>query len=221
MGSTSTIAAEEGGLQNPIVVFVEPDADNDGFGDETQDQCPQSAAVQSPCPVIALSSSATAQKGLAQVLVTSNQQASVTVAGTVNLGKGKTAKLNGGTQIVAPGTIAKFTLLFTQRLKTKLKQLSRKRFLWLNLTSTAPNVVGPPTVSSLKVKLKGQAKPKPKKRGGRPNEASETHRRSHRHRCRYLAAVGEHRVCGDGIRQHLRGGFRRAGNHAPPARPGV
>jgi hypothetical protein len=164
-GSTSAITKEEDGFQNPIVVFVEPDADNDGFGDETQDQCPQNAAVQAPCPiapVISLSTSASVRKTLATVLVTSSPQASVTVAGTVNLGKGKTVKLNGGTQIVAPGTFSKFTVLFPQRLKAKLKQLSRKRFLWLRLASTAPNVAGAPTVSNLKVKLKGQAKPKPK-----------------------------------------------------------
>jgi hypothetical protein len=31
--------------------IVEPDADHDGFGDESQDQCPTNAATQGPCPV--------------------------------------------------------------------------------------------------------------------------------------------------------------------------
>ena len=146
----------------PVFAVLEPDADNDGFGDETQDKCPQNAAVQVPCPVVALSTSGNVKKGLATVLVTSNLQTPVTVAGSVTLGKGKTAKLNGGTQIVTPGAIAKFTLLFPQKLKAKLKELGQKRFLWLNLTSTAPNLVGPATASGLKVKLKGQAKPKAK-----------------------------------------------------------
>ena len=35
LGSTSPILAEESGIQNPITVLVEPDADNDGYGDET------------------------------------------------------------------------------------------------------------------------------------------------------------------------------------------
>jgi hypothetical protein len=30
---------------------VEPDADHDGFGDETQDGCPTNASSQAPCPV--------------------------------------------------------------------------------------------------------------------------------------------------------------------------
>jgi hypothetical protein len=29
---------------------IEPDADEDGFGDETQDQCPTEASTQEPCP---------------------------------------------------------------------------------------------------------------------------------------------------------------------------
>ncbi len=31
---------------------IEPDADGDGFGDETQDQCPTDASTQGPCPVV-------------------------------------------------------------------------------------------------------------------------------------------------------------------------
>jgi hypothetical protein len=164
VGSSATFEEIEAEARVPVSALIEADADNDGYGDETQDKCPQNAAFQAACPVISLSASAIARKGLATVLITSSSQAPVTVTGTVKLGKGKSASLNGGTQVVAPGTIAKFTLLFPEALKAKLKQLSRKRFLFLNLTATAPNVAGAPTTSSLKVKLKGQAKPKRKHR---------------------------------------------------------
>jgi hypothetical protein len=164
LGSTVSATEEAEKLQLAAAAVIEPDADNDGYGDETQDKCPQSASTQSPCPVVTLSASAVAKKNLATVLITSSSQAPVTVAGTAKLGKGKSATLSGGTQIVAPGAIAKFTLLFPKALKAKLKQLSRKQSLTLNLTATAPNVVGSPTSTILKVKLKGQAKPKPKHR---------------------------------------------------------
>jgi hypothetical protein len=143
---------------------IEPDADNDGYGDETQDKCPQLATVQALCPVVALSARPIAKKGLVTVLITASSQASVAVAGKVSLGKGKTAKLNGGTQVVAPGTIAKFTLLFSKKLKTALKTIPAKRSLSLRLTATAPNLVGAATIRKLKVKLQGQAKPKRHKR---------------------------------------------------------
>lgn len=166
-GSTvnSLIEAEE--VQAAVSANVEPDADNDGFGDETQDSCPQSASTQAPCPVAALSASAVVRKGLATILITSNVQVPVTVAGKVKLGKGKKANLNGGTQVVVPGTIAKFTVLFPARLKEALKRLSRKRFLQLALTATAPNIAAGPTVQNVNAKAKGQKKPARKGKKGK------------------------------------------------------
>jgi len=162
-GSTNTYPPNAN-FQVAISAIVEPDADHDGFGDETQDKCPQLAALQTPCPPVTLSASSAAQKGLASVLVTASTQASVTVTGAVNLGKGKSAQLSGGTQIVVPGTISKFILLFPQKLKAKLKQLSPKKFLILNLAATAPNPVGTTSASNLVVKLRGQAKAKQHKK---------------------------------------------------------
>ena len=48
-GSTQTTT---GLLSARILVAanVEPDSDRDGFGDETQDQCPTDASIQAPCP---------------------------------------------------------------------------------------------------------------------------------------------------------------------------
>jgi hypothetical protein len=166
-GSTATFVEVEVEARFPVFAVLEPDADKDGFGDETQDQCPQNAAVQAPCPVVKLSVSSLVKKTFARVLVTSNIQAPVTVKGTVNLGKGKKARLSGGTQVVVPGTIAKFTLLFPAALKERLKTLSRKQSLRLALTATAPNVVGTPTTRKLKVKIKGQEKPTRKGKKGK------------------------------------------------------
>jgi hypothetical protein len=161
LGSVATIVEEESEFQNPITVTIEADADNDGYGDETQDQCPQNASVQVACPAVSLNASSIVKKTLVKVLVTTSLQASVVVKGSVELGKSKSAKLSGGTQIVAPGAISRFTLLFPGKLKSKLEELAKKRFLSLKLTVTAPNLVGAPTTRILKVKLKGQAKPKP------------------------------------------------------------
>ena len=40
-----------GALQIDLSAVLEPDADRDGYGDETQDQCSTNAATQGPCPV--------------------------------------------------------------------------------------------------------------------------------------------------------------------------
>jgi hypothetical protein len=164
IGATVSMAATEVGFQNPITVTVEPDADGDGYGDETQDKCPTDASTQGPCPApkvapapptpITLSASAAPTKGLLTVTLTDSAQATVSVGGSVKLGKGKTVKLSGGTQIVAPGSLAKFTILFPAKLKTALKQLPSSKKLSLILSATAPGA----TAKSLTVKVPGQEK---------------------------------------------------------------
>jgi len=162
LGSTGTAPAEPEGVQVPLVVFVEPDADNDGYGDETQDLCPQSAAVWAvACPPVALSTTSQVKKGSVTVIVVSSSAAPVTVKGVVKLGKGKTVKLNGGTQNLVPSTISKFRLFFPKGLKEKLKELPPKRSLKLNVTASGTSIIGAVTTSSLKLKLRGQAKPDP------------------------------------------------------------
>jgi hypothetical protein len=49
-GSLQTLSNVIPGGRIMLSAQVEPDADHDGFGDDTQDQCPTNAAVQTPCP---------------------------------------------------------------------------------------------------------------------------------------------------------------------------
>jgi len=155
-GSTATLAATENKVLTPAVAVVEPDADNDGFGDETQDACPQSATTQVPCPVVTLSASATATKKAVTVLLTGTSPANVTVNGKVPLGKGKKAKLKGGTKAVTPGVFTKFKLKFTAKLVKRLQELPPSKKLTLKITSSAPNLAAAPTKKTIRVKLKGQ-----------------------------------------------------------------
>jgi hypothetical protein len=146
-------------VQIPLVAFVEPDADNDGYGDETQDACPQSALVQAvACPPVVLSTSTQVKKGSVTVIVTSSAAAPVTVKGVANMGKGRKVRLNGGTQNLVPSTISKYRLFFTKALKNKLKELPPKQNVKLNVTVSGTSVTGAVTTKTLRLKLKGQAK---------------------------------------------------------------
>jgi hypothetical protein len=161
-GATVSTTGNEAGFQNPINVTVEPDADGDGYGDETQDKCPTDASTHEACPTppppppvaapITLSASAAAKKSFLTVSLTTTAQASVTVNGTVKIGKGKTVKLNGNTQTVALGALAKFTVLFPAKLKAALKQLPTSKKLTINLSASAPGA----TTKTLTVKVPGQ-----------------------------------------------------------------
>ena len=160
----STIAlppATEGAV--PVTAVIEPDADNDGFGDETQDKCPQSAAVQVACPLIVVDAIPLAQKGSVLVLVSTSEAAPVTVSGTVALpkpSKGKAgssalAKLKAPVQTVTPGKLARFKLKFPGPLKSALASLPPGKSLKLTVAATSTNVAGAVSKDSAKLKLKG------------------------------------------------------------------
>ncbi len=97
---------------------VEPDADHDGFGDETQDGCPTNPLSQAPCPSsdlmppVARISVSPRQDfiKLREILikVTSNEAGTATGAGTIKIkGVRKTYRLPSVTQVVTANRRAK------------------------------------------------------------------------------------------------------------------
>jgi hypothetical protein len=158
VGSTREFGLEQE-IQVPVVAKIEPDVDGDGYGDETQDKCPQSAAYQTPCPVVTISSLPTVGKKAVTLYVSTSLSAPVGVTATVALGKGKSAALTAPTQTVAPGSLAPFTLTLTPQVTKSLKALPTKKSLMLSITASATNVTGAPSTSTSTVKLKGEAKP--------------------------------------------------------------
>ena len=122
----------------PVVAVIEPDADGDGYGDETQDKCPQSAAVQIDCSPVGLDAFAVQSQGKVVVLVVATAPAKVKVAGSVKLPKGATAsastKLKPVTHELTPAKLGRFTLKFPGPLKSALGSLPNGKKLPLKLT---------------------------------------------------------------------------------------
>jgi hypothetical protein len=171
VGSINTFPPNAG-YQAAISAIVEPDADRDGFGDETQDKCPRSAALQTAeCPLITLGGLGKLKKGSAQILVSASSQASVTVFGTVKVPKkGKKGKvrqitMQGGVQSVSPGAVVPFSLVFPPTLKSALNALPPSKSLPLAVTITTTDLAGQPSSTQLTLKLKGQKKAKAKAKG--------------------------------------------------------
>ena len=154
---TGATAVFEGATDGrvPLVATLEPDADNDGFGDESQDLCPQGAAVQTACPAVTIDAYSLVGGNAVKVLVATSTQAPVKVTGTVKLGKGSKATLKGGTKGVPAGKLVRFTLKFPGSLKEKLRELESNQKLTLKITASATNVAGQVSTDKLKAKLKG------------------------------------------------------------------
>lgn len=160
VGGSAVMVEETAPFRIPVSAMLEPDADGDGFGDETQDRCPQSAAVQATCPVvvptpagapIVLDSLALPGKNKVLVYVATSATTPVTVSGTAKLPGAKRAngatkrkakaatraKLRPVTRTVTPGTLARFTLPLTAQVKRYLKVLPHGKKLVLDLTASA------------------------------------------------------------------------------------
>jgi len=156
LGSSATLIGSGSNVLLPARAVIEPDADKDGYGDETQDGCPQSALVQTACPVVVLDAFSIASGNAVKVLIATSTTAPVKVSGTVKLGKGSNAKLSAKQKTVTAGKITSFKLAFTGPLKEKLKEIGPGQKLTLKITAKATNVAGQVSTDKLQAKLKGQ-----------------------------------------------------------------
>jgi hypothetical protein len=163
VGSTRSFLTSEGN-QVAVAATIEPDADGDGYGDETQDRCPQDASIQTACPAasrLELDLVPLVKRKSVTVLVTTSSQASVAVSATV-LRHGKERRVVGVTRYpgirtavstVNPGTIARFKLYFYRGLNSALDSLSTKKSMKLRITAIA---LSTGTKKAVDVKLKGR-----------------------------------------------------------------
>ena len=142
----------------PVSATVEPDVDRDGYGDETQDLCPQSAEVRVACPALGIDAFALQTGGAAEIYVAiyGPGTASVSVAGSLKIPSRLTrgprpARLTWrATRAAGEGAFTRLRLKFPSRLVAALKR--RGGALPLKLTARATNVAG--LVSTRKLTLK-------------------------------------------------------------------
>jgi hypothetical protein len=141
---------------------IEPDADHDGYGDETQDRCPQSAAYQIPCPALTLSLYPIAGKKAVTVLVSAGVSAQVTVSGSAKLpangkaGSSAQVKLAPVQHLANPGQMTKYKLTLPSKLKSTLASLPQSKSVKLTLTARGANDAGVVATEKAALRLKGR-----------------------------------------------------------------
>jgi hypothetical protein len=165
----------------PVVAVIEPDKDGDGYGDETQDRCPRSAATHEECPTITLDAFPIVLKRSVLVLVSASEASSVQVFGQVSWKprhKGgalasKTRKpgdhkstgvivgLSGGTQTVSPGQVARFNVKLPNSVKRQLRQTPPGKSLKGTITARTTDLAGRLTNRTINVRLPGQKQAQP------------------------------------------------------------
>lgn len=171
----------------PLVSVIEPDRDGDGYGDETQDGCPQSAAYQGSCPTISLDAFPIVLKRSVLVLVSASSESSVEVFGQVGLRRrhkggalaSKTRKpdtkspgvivgISGGDQTVKPGEVARFNVQLPKSVKRQLNQTPPSVSLKGTITARTTDLAGRVTDRTIAIRLHGRARTGPSSRPGSP-----------------------------------------------------
>jgi hypothetical protein len=159
-----------------LAVTVEPDADGDGFGDETQDACPTSALTQAPCPVSAppagggggggasgggspaaldLGLKAKLEGNVVAVQVTGSDKATVAVSDAFR-GRPVAGPKSAS---VEPGQVGRAYLPLSKSLKEKLAKLPRKQHLNLVIEAKGQSAAGASAKTSIEFALSGRKKP--------------------------------------------------------------
>jgi hypothetical protein len=178
VGETHTFTPSSG-EQVAISALVEPDRDGDGYGDETQDRCPEKAALQTPCPTIALEAFPIVLKRSVLVLVSASSESSVQVFGQVGwkprhkggalasktpkpaAPTGVIAGLSGGTLTVKPGEIARFNVKLPSSVKRQLRQIPPGKSLKGTITARTTDLAGRVTDRAINIRLRGQGRKQP------------------------------------------------------------
>jgi len=136
----------------PVSGVVEPDTDGDGFGDLTQDGCPQSADYHGACPILHFAPAYTVGSGAVQVQVKSSAKARVAVTGVLP-GLGTSL---GARKTIAPGKFSTFSLAIPPALASRLGRIDSGRSLPVRLVARVNHVVGNVSTDRLKVRLPGR-----------------------------------------------------------------
>lgn len=170
----------------PLIGVVEPDADGDGYGDESQDGCPASGAFTGACPeLVTLRVKPKVRRRSILLRVRPSAAASVEVYGQVGWNfkpkpKGERSKhghrhsrrfaakqgtrrliigLDGPTKQVTPGEVTRFTVKLPKPVLLRLSRLTRRDSIRAKLTLRATNAIGAWRNTRLRVKLRGWQKP--------------------------------------------------------------
>jgi hypothetical protein len=143
-GSATTLLGEFGGSRLNLTVQIEPDADGDGYGDETQDLCPSKAAVTTACPpepaapakpdTVAPLIKASARKresigdGTVNIFVRASEAAAVRATGSVRAASlARTLRLRLAMRPVRASVRTTLKLKLPARTRTAIRRALRKR----------------------------------------------------------------------------------------------
>lgn len=153
------------GYQVAVSVTVEPDLDGDGYGDETQEPCPEAIDIQVPCPAVAFQQRAELKDRAILLYLNVSSQASAQVFGQVawqvrasdHRNHRLIVALNGGRiRTIPPRREATFRLPLSQPVIKRLGRLKPTQALRAKLTAEVTDLAGRVIRHRIRVRLPGR-----------------------------------------------------------------
>lgn len=168
VGETKAFATE-GAIKPPVSAVVEADVDGDGYGDQSQDDCPSSALFQTDCPLVALTIGDVEVKRRAILIdVGNNTEASVEARGEVrwrvlppgarpsSVAKLVRVGLMAAARTVRPGATALLRVPLPKPVLRKLGRLLPRQALRARIDVKGTNLANYVGTHELKVRLPGR-----------------------------------------------------------------
>lgn len=145
-----------------IWASLEADIDKDGYGDETQDKCPQSAALQAACPVLVVSQRLKATKGAIAITAAASVDTSLTTTAKVKLPKrgkkkARTVTFSAGPKEFKAGQLTRLSLKLPSSVKSALAAVKKSKKLKFTVTLTGSGLANTAT-STGSISLPGTLK---------------------------------------------------------------
>ncbi|HEU5063796.1 MAG TPA: hypothetical protein VFT79_11700 [Solirubrobacterales bacterium] len=148
----------------PVVARVEPDRDGDGHGDETQDGCPTSAALQTPCPLLTVRTRREVKPNAILVRVTTSNESAVQVLGRVGWQMKARYRVFGlgekTPRMIPAGGTGVFRLRLWPAVKRRLEQMPPRRSLRVKVAVGVTDAFGAVIRKRLLVRLPGGGEPR-------------------------------------------------------------
>jgi hypothetical protein len=167
-GTAATPASTQDKARVYVNADVEPDADHDGFGDETQDQCPSDASTAGACPpppandntapVVSASIGKTlrlSKQGAISFLLTTKEDASGSATGTISVPKAsKVVRFKATKLKLTVGNLTRVTLKLSKGGLGAVRKALKHHHLKVKLRVSVKDAAANATVIKRTVKLK-------------------------------------------------------------------
>lgn len=162
IGGSFSLDSFTAGTRTALFAVIEPDADGDGFGDESQDLCPQRADLQSACPVVSIGKvTRKAAKKSLKLSFSTGGQSNIKLTGSARVPasggrRAKTIRFKALSKATTATGDVVLTVKYPKSLRSALGRLPKGKKIKLTFKLSATGLINTAT-KTVRTSLRGRA----------------------------------------------------------------